>query len=105
MQVTYDLAIAKIACQIQCTDKPLYNNLFIHVGSFHIMMSFIKAVGKFINNCGLTNIMVKSQMLANGSVNSFIAGKHFNRCKRLHPIISLALQILHFTNYLDLSEY
>lgn len=36
MQVTYDLAIAKIAMQIQATDKPQFNDLFIHVGSFHI---------------------------------------------------------------------
>lgn len=101
MQVTYDLAIAKIAFQIQCTEKPRYNDLFIHVGSFHIMMSYFKAVGKFIDNCGITNVMVNAQMLANGSVNSFIAGKHFNRCKRLHPIASLAVQILHFEEFLN----
>ena len=54
-------------------------------------MSYFKAVGKFIDNCGITNIMVNTEMLANGSVNGFIAGKHFNRCKRLHPMIALAL--------------
>lgn len=57
------------------------------------MMAFFK-VGKFINNCGITNIMVDTDMLASGSVNGFITGKHFNRCKRLHPVISLAMQIL-----------
>lgn len=101
MQVTYDLAIAKVALQIQSTDKGRFDNLFIHLGSFHIMMAFFKAVGKFIDNCGLTNIMVDTKMLANGSVNSFIAGKHFNRCKRLHPIMALALQILHFEKFVQ----
>lgn len=67
-------------------------------------MAYFKAVGKFIDNCGLMNVMVNSQMLANGSVKSYIAGKHFNRCKRLHPIVSLALQILHFEHYLDLNN-
>lgn len=101
MQVTYDLAITKIALQIQCTEKPRYDNLFIHVGSFHIMISYFKAVGKFIDNCGITNIMVNAEMLANGSVKSYIAEKHFNRCKRLHPIVSLCLQILHFDEFLN----
>ncbi|CAH1173831.1 unnamed protein product [Phaedon cochleariae] len=101
MQVTYDLAITKIALQIQCTEKPRYDNLFIHVGSIHIMMSYFKAVGKFIDNCGVTTVMVNAQMLANGSVNSFITGKHFNRCKRLHPMASLALQIIHFEEFLN----
>nr|CAI5848989.1 unnamed protein product [Callosobruchus analis] len=44
MQVTYDLAIAQIALQIQSTEKPRYNDLFIHVRSFHIMMSYFKAI-------------------------------------------------------------
>lgn len=35
--VTYDLAIAKIAMQVQSTEKPAYDNLFINLGPFHIM--------------------------------------------------------------------
>ncbi|CAH2109150.1 unnamed protein product [Euphydryas editha] len=34
-------------------------------------------------------------------MNNFIDSKHFNRCKRLHPLISAALQILHFEQYLS----
>ncbi|KAJ8966822.1 hypothetical protein NQ314_003284 [Rhamnusium bicolor] len=104
MQVTYDLAISKIALQIQSKESPLFNNLFVHIGSFHIMMSYFKAIGKFIDGCGLSNIMVNSELLASGLVKSFLEGKHFNRCKHLHPIISLALQLLHFQVFLDESE-
>ncbi|GFX58424.1 hypothetical protein TNCV_320061 [Trichonephila clavipes] len=100
MQVTYDLAIAKIALQIQATENNTFQKLFIHLGAFHIMMSYFKAIGKVINDCGLTTIMVESEMLASGSVSSFIEGKHFNRCKRLHPIVALGLQIMHFRFFL-----
>lgn len=82
MQITYDLAIAKIALQLQSTENPNFNNQFIHIGSFHIMMAYFKTVGKYIDNCGLTNIMVDCEMIANGSVNGYLIGKHFNRCKR-----------------------
>ena len=101
MQVTYDLAIAKIALQIQSTENPRFNNIFIHLGSFHIMMAFFKAIGKFIDNCGLSTIMVHSEILASGSISGFITGKHFNRCKRLHPMLSLALEVLHFKRFLN----
>lgn len=40
MEITYDLAIAKVAMQIQSTEKPRFDNLFIHFGSFHIMMAY-----------------------------------------------------------------
>ncbi|XP_067618035.1 uncharacterized protein [Eurosta solidaginis] len=102
MQVTFDLAIAKIALQIQASEKPRFDNLFIHVGTFHVMMAFFKAVSKFIDNCGLPTIMVNSELLARGSVNSFISGKHFNRCKRLHTVLSASIQILHFESFLEL---
>ncbi|KAJ8677787.1 hypothetical protein QAD02_013574 [Eretmocerus hayati] len=105
MEVTYDLAIAKVALQLQCTEKSLYSRLFIHVGPFHIMMSYFKAIGKFIENCGLTNIMVNSELIASGSVSSFLTGKHFNRCKRLHPLVSVAIEQLHFESFLESSKF
>lgn len=100
MQVTYDLAIAKIALQIQSTEKGTFDNLFIHLGSFHIKLGYFKALGKFIDNCGIANIMVDAEMLASGSVSGVIAGKHFNRCKRLHPMVALAFKILHFESFI-----
>lgn len=95
------MAIAKIALQVQNTEKLRFDNLFIHIGAFHIMMAYFKAIGKFIDNCGLSNIMVDTEMLASGSVNAFITGKHFNRCKRLHPLVSLAIEILHFERFME----
>ncbi|XP_011858812.1 PREDICTED: uncharacterized protein LOC105556339, partial [Vollenhovia emeryi] len=100
IQVSYDLAIAKVALQIQSTENPRFNNLFIHLGSFHVMMAYFKAIGKIIDNCGLSNIMIDTELLASGSINGFITGKHFNRCKRLHSMISLAISILHFKRFL-----
>ena len=38
--VTYDLAIAKIAKRIQSEESPVYDNLFIMFGSFHIELFF-----------------------------------------------------------------
>lgn len=98
--VTYDLAIAKIALRIQSAEDE-FKNLFINYGPFHIWMSLHKAIGKFNDGCGLTNILVDSGILANGSVSSFLSGKHFNRCKKIHPILPLALQILHFKRFLQ----
>ncbi|CAH0563075.1 unnamed protein product [Brassicogethes aeneus] len=100
MEVTYDLAIAKMAMRIQSAEKDTFNNIFIHLGSFHIMMAYFHTVGKFIDECGLADVMVESQILASGSVGGFISGKHFNRCKRLHPLMALGFRILLFKSFL-----
>lgn len=99
-QVTYDLAIAKIAYQIQSNEKERFRRLFVHLGPFHTDLALFKGTGKFVDDCGLTSIMSNADMLAPGSVNGFVTGKHYNRCKRLHPIMSLAVEIMHFRSFL-----
>ena len=45
--IIYDLAIAKVAMQIQSQESPKYDQLFINLGPFHIESAFFKALGKF----------------------------------------------------------
>lgn len=99
--VTYDLAFAKMAMQIQNKEKPKFVHIFINLGAFHMQMAFFNAVGKFIHSSGLIDVLVSAEVLAPGSANSFLDSKHFNRCKRLHPVMSAALQICHFKKYLS----
>lgn len=101
--VTYDLNMAKYALRIQAAEKE-FERLFIKFGTFHIYLAYFKAIGKFINGSGLTSMLIDSQILANGSLNSFLSGKHFNRCRKIHPLLSLALQILHIDSFLQSRE-
>ncbi|GBP90997.1 hypothetical protein EVAR_69886_1 [Eumeta japonica] len=97
---TFDLAIAKLAMKIQHTKKPEFDNVFIK-GAFHMQMAYFKAIGKYIDSSGLIEILVEAEALAGGSMNSFLDSKHFNRCKRLHPLAAGALQVLNFERYLS----
>lgn len=100
IQITYDLAIARTSYCIQAQESPQFDNIFINLGAFHIEMAFFKALGTFIEQSGLTNIMVETNLIACGSIGGFISGKNYNRCKRLHPIMALALEQLHFESFL-----
>ena len=46
--VHYDFAIAKAAQQIQASQAPTYNTIFICFGSFHIELSYFGALGHFL---------------------------------------------------------
>lgn len=96
IQVTYDLAILTIATRMLSTEKTKFHRIFCHMGAFHLDLAFKKAMGKFHDDCGLSAMMIGSRIIASGSIAGFIAGKHYNRCKRLYDITALALQILHF---------
>ena len=45
-------------------------------------------------------ILTDTEILTCGSLNGFLSGKHFNRCKRLHPLLATTLRILHFRSFL-----
>ena len=99
--VTYDLNIAKPAMQMQATEAPLYDDVFIMFGAFHIQMCFFKAIGKIVAESSGPNMLTECEVMAPGSLRGFIYGTHFNRCKRIHPIMALALRVLHFREFLS----
>lgn len=73
MQVSYDLTIAKVAFQIQATERPNFDNLFVHLGSFHIMLAYFKAIGMFIDECEKYNAYQEATLTGgHGKQHSFI---------------------------------
>ena len=103
--VSYDMNAAKPAMQIQASEKPKFDDVFIMPGTFHVEMAFFKALGKLVEDSGGANMLTEADVLATGSLNGFLTGKHFNRCKRLHPILALAFEILHFLALLECYEF
>ena len=81
--VTYDLAIAKNAMQIQSSEKPKYDNTFVNLGAFHIELELFKVLGKYIDESGAPYLLMKSGVLKKGSINGFIKGKSYNRRKSI----------------------
>ena len=74
--VRYDLAIAKPALQLQATESSKYGNIFIALSPFHI--TYFAAARHLIDGSGGSEILTKCDVLALGSLNSFLAGKHYN---------------------------
>ena len=48
ISLTCDLAIAKLAYQIQATEASDFDIIFINLGAFHIEMAYFNAIGKYI---------------------------------------------------------
>ena len=98
--VHYDLAVAKPAKQIQIQESPMYDNVFVCFGQFHILLAYFGSLGNIIEESGGPHILTDTNVLAAGSLNGFIQGRHYNRCKRLHPMLSAAFRVLHFERFM-----
>ena len=100
ISMTYDHAIAKLVMQIQAEEKPAFNKIFISLGSFHLEIAFFSALDEIIEELSGPHILNEINILAKGSTASFLRGKSYKRCKRMHELSLLAFEILHFESYL-----
>ena len=90
--VTMDLAAAKIAYDIQWGNPDKYSKLFINLGPFHTMCSYMRAIGKMMTGCGFEEVLVESGICANSSIDKVLSGKHYNRAIRIHQIMTEAVE-------------
>ena len=77
--VHYDLLMAKSAIQIQVTESPKFDDVFICFGPFHIELAYFACLGYFLDGSGGLEIMTEAGVLAPGSLNGILLGKHYNR--------------------------
>lgn len=99
--VTYDLAVAKKAYAIQEVERPLFDELFILLGNFHVELAFYGALGTLISDSGIEFVLSEADVLAEGSVQGFIKGKFYNRCTRVHDMLATVLELKLYQRFLD----
>lgn len=81
------------------TPTPLHD-VIIHLGVFHIISAYLKAVGKVLSGSGFEEIVVDSKVCATGSIDGVLRGKLYNRSIRVHKTVLEALERLFFSSFL-----
>ena len=59
------------------------------------------SLGKLIERSGGPYTLGESGLISIGSINKFLKGKMYNRCRRGHLLLSAALQGLYFKKFID----
>lgn len=95
-----DQAIYSKAQMIRWGNAQFMERLVIRLGAFHTAMSFLACLGKRFRDAGLQDILIESEIVATGSVNGVLTGKHYNRAVRSHKLMSDALQRMRLETYL-----
>ena len=58
--ITFDLAVAKMAYCLVWHKQLLFSDVIVHLGVFHIISAYLKAVGKIMSCNGLEEILCLS---------------------------------------------
>ena len=103
--LTYDLAIAEMAMEIQIKEPPTFDNIFVTLRSFHIEMASFSVLGKFISESDGPHLLNQSGIIENGSPTFFLLGKSYKRSKRIHQLLALVMEFQNFNSFnLSLQE-
>ena len=64
-------------------------------------MAYLAILGKRFKDAGLSNIMIESGLVAEGSINVVMNGKHYDRSIRAHKLVFEALSRLLWMTFFD----
>ncbi|KAK4885392.1 hypothetical protein RN001_001663 [Aquatica leii] len=84
--ITFDQAIYHKAKEIQWLKLDECSHFVIRLGGFHIMMNFLKTIGQHMDNSGLTDVWLESNLYGDSTVIGIMKGKKWNKAIRAHKL-------------------
>ncbi len=79
--VTVDQAVYAKAIEV-CNNprlKESLNRVVLRMGAFHAGLKLIDVIGRRYASAGLRDVLVEAEILAEGSVDQVLTGRHYNR--------------------------
>jgi len=92
--VTMDLAAAKTAYDLIWAEEDKYQKVLLNLGPFHVMCSYMGAIGKMMCGSGFNDIVVEGGLCASGSIDQVMTGRHYNRALHIHQCMLDCLERL-----------
>ena len=82
----FDQPIYSKACEIKWKEPAKFKACLLMIGMFHLIMVYMSILNKRFSSAGMRDALVQSSIVAEGSVNSAVTGKSYNRGIRLYKI-------------------
>ena len=81
----FDQAFYAKAMEVFWKHKAQFEGLVIMMGGFHLLMTLLAIIGSRFADAGLRDVAVQSEIIVEGSVDSVLNGKHYNRAVSVTP--------------------
>ena len=70
----YNQAIYAKAYQIKCKEPMKFNHVFLMMGTFNIILTFLVVIAARFKDAGLRDVVIRSMLVAEGSVDTMFTG-------------------------------
>ena len=81
-----------------------YKNRIVMIGTFHIICTYFKMIGKKMNGSGLSDVLLESSLIVSGSLQGVLSGKHYIRAMNCHEVMLGSLEGLLREQYIARRE-
>ena len=101
--ITVDQAVYAKAVEV-CNNPCLRNHMkpvVLRLGAFHTAMTFIAVIGKRYGSAGLRDILIESDVIAEGSVDQVLNGRQYNRAINALKIVMEAMWRVRWAGFLQ----
>lgn len=105
--VVLDQAIYAKALEVKWKRADEFKSVVLRMGAFHVACVFLAVIGKRFAGSGLRDLMLESGVVAEGSLQGVLSGKHYNRSIRVHKLVMEAmcrLQLEQFGEWLNIQN-
>jgi len=102
----FDQALYAKAAEITWKHEEMNQNIVLRMGAFHTLCNLLSIIGKRFGSAGLRDISVESGIITEGSVDTVLEGRNYNRGVRLCKLMYEALLRLEWKGFsIWLEEY
>ena len=90
----FDQSIFAKAADMKWRDPFKYKSCVLLLGTFHTIMTYMNVISKRFKDAGLRDVLIQSGAIAEGSIDSALMGKMYNRGERRYKLMYEALDHL-----------
>ena len=102
--IVFDQAIYAKAVDLVLQRPTEFKPIVLHLGGFHISLTFLAVLGKRFKDAGLADVLIESTVGGSSSVQSALDGRHYNRAVRMHKLVAESLVRMRWRAFLSTLE-
>lgn len=87
----FDQALYATAAEITWKHPENFSSIVLRMGVFHTICNLLGIIGKRFQDAGLRDLAIEAGVIAEGSIDSVMDGRKYNRGVRLHKLVYAAL--------------
>ena len=100
-----DEVVYHIVKELQLLFPSDFGNIFLGLGSFHTTKILINCIGQYLQDSGITEALIETEIFGPKVVETVLKGKHYSRGVRGMGIIAEALQRILLREFFANTEY